>query len=169
MSGRSALLASVLALALAAPSPPGAKAAKAPAKAPLLAIEEVAVAPAAPGPDTLCKLRVTLRNRGTAPASRLRFAVGIGGREVEAYRDKLWLQALPPGAATEVALYNFWTTETGRPAPKDGKLAVEVTLAEARWMKGEDDGKGAVVWTPAGEVEGLPLARSMTLRVKAAR
>jgi hypothetical protein len=64
----------------------------------------------------------------------------------------------------ELALYNFWTGETGRPAPADGKLSVEVSLREAKWMERsveQAEGEPPVdVWTPTGMVEGLPVTAS---------
>jgi hypothetical protein len=133
-------------------------------KKPALTLESIRVEPAAPGPDTLCRLRVTLRSSGDRPASALEFVVKLNGRELPAYKDRLYLQAVAPGGTREIRLFKFWSTEVGRPAPADGKLALEVTLARAAWMQKETK-DGAEVWTPASPVEGLPVTRSVTLQM----
>ncbi len=132
---------------------------------PALTLESVKVDPAAPGPDTLCHLSVTLRNAGSRRASALEFTVKVNGKELPAYKDRTYLQPVEPGATREVRLFNFWSTEPGRPAPANGKLQVEVTLARASWMDKETK-DGAEVWTPAGPAEGLPVTKSLTLAMK---
>jgi hypothetical protein len=140
----------VLSLALAAPAPP------------VLTIESIRVEPASPEPDVLCHLAVTLRNRGDRPASALELAVKLGGNALPAYRDRVILKAVEPGATRELRLYNFWSTEPARPAPADGKLVLEVALTRAAWMQRETK-DGATVWTPAGPVAGLPSVKTLTL------
>jgi hypothetical protein len=140
----------VLFFALAAPAPPA------------LTVEAIRVEPAAPGPDVLCHLAVTLRNRGDRPASALELAVKLGGNPLPAYRDRILLKAVEPGATRELRLYNFWSTEPARPAPADGKLVLEVALLHAAWMQRETK-EGATVWTPAGAVPGLPSVKTLTL------
>lgn len=135
-------------------------------KLPSLRLESVEILPAKPAPDTLCKLRIKIRNSGTQTASRLALNVRINGERIPGYDNLLLFQPLAPGATTDVPLYNFWSTETSRPRPKDGKLAVEVEIRKAEWMKLEKDQSGAEVWTPAGEVPGLPgppISRSVSL------
>ena len=139
---------------------PGGAAAEAPK--PALTLEAVKVEPAAPRPDTLCHLTVTLRNAGTQRASSLEFVVKVNGQELPAYKKRLYLVPVEPGATREVRLFNFWSTETGRPAPANGKLDVEVTLAHASWVRTATR-DGAEVWTPTGAVEGLPASRSLSL------
>jgi hypothetical protein len=140
----------------------GAATTRAEAPKPSLTLEAVRIEPASPRPDTLCHLAVTLKNAGTQRASALEFVVKVNGQELPAYKKRLYLVPVEPGATREVRLFNFWSTETGRPAPANGKLNVEVTLARASWaQKGARD--GAEVWTPAGEVPGLPVTRSVTL------
>lgn len=129
---------------------------------PALTLEAVKVDPAAPGPDTLCHLSVTLRNAGSKRASALEFVVKVNGRELAAYKDRLYLEPVEPGATREIRLFNFWSTEPGRPAPADGKLQVEVTLVHASWMDRSEQ-NGAEVWTPAGPAEGLPVTKSVAL------
>src|SRR6476469_5740463 len=85
--------------------------------APTLTLESIQVEPAAPGPDTLCHLTVTVKNQGDRPASALEFTVKVGGATLPAYRDRLFLEAVEPGASRQVKLFNFWSTETGRPTP----------------------------------------------------
>jgi len=137
--------------------------------APLLALEsatvETPVAGQAPGPESLVRLKVAIANRGEEIASSLVFTVTVAGHELPVYRNQVFLKAVPPGATTELQLYNFWTGETGRPAPADGKLSVEVTLREARWMSVTDE-EGVEVWKPLGEVEGLPVSASTVVALK---
>lgn len=127
-----------------------------------LILESVKIEPASPKPETLCRLTVTLRNAGDRQASGMEFGVKINGREVPAYKNRLYLQPIAPGATREIRLYNFWSTESGRPAPADGKLNVEVTLHRAVWMGKESQG-GANVWTPLGAADGLPVTKSLAL------
>jgi len=129
---------------------------------PALTLEAVKVDPASPGPDTLCHLSVTLRNAGSKRASALEFVVKVNGRELPAYKDRLYLEPVEPGATREIRLFNFWSTEPGRPAPADNKLQVEVTLARASWMDRSEQ-NGAEVWTLAGPAEGLPVTKSVTV------
>jgi hypothetical protein len=130
--------------------------------APALALEAVKVDPASPGPDTLCRLSVTLRNSGAKTASALAFRVEVDGRELPVYKNELFFRPVAAGATAEVKLHNFWSSETGRPFPTNGRMTVEVTLAEARWMDVKTE-NGAEVWTAAGPVEGLPVSKSVTL------
>ncbi len=130
---------------------------------PPLSVDSITVEPENPGPDTLCRLRVQLRNRGSEIASQLDFSVKINGQELGVYSNQLFMYPIPAGASEEVQLYNFWTTETSRPMPKDGKLTVEVAHKGARWWEIKEDDEGVVVWTPLGDVEGLPVSTSVTL------
>lgn len=132
---------------------------------PALTLESVKIEPAAPGPDTLCKLTVTLRNTGSQPASALEFTVKVGGQDMAAYKGRTFLKPVEPGATREIALFKFWSTEPSRPAPADGMLAVDVTLAKASWMTRETK-DGAEAWTLASPVEGLPATKSVSVNVK---
>jgi hypothetical protein len=152
--------------ALVALCVPGAFAAESPA--PELSLASITVEPAAPAAETLCRLRVEIRNSGARPASYLVFRVRVGGHELPVYGKLVTLQALPAGAATEVRLYNFWSSESGRPFPADGNLTVEVALLEARWVKVENQ-DGVEVTTPIEAVAGLPVSRSVTLRAAPAK
>ena len=131
---------------------------------PPLTLQAIQVEPASPAPDTLCHLTVTVKNAGERPASALEMAVKVGGKELPAYRGRVFLMPVEPGATRQVRLFNFWSSETGRPAPApaDAKLTVEVTLAKASWMQRETQ-NGATVWTPAGPVPGLPSSKSVTV------
>jgi hypothetical protein len=129
------------------------------ASAPPLTLETLRIDPPNPGPDTLCHLAVTVRNAGTRRASALVFRVRIGGREVPAYSKEVFLPVIEPGATAEVRLHNFWTTETGRPAPANGRLDVEVALVEARWLDVRTQ-DGAEVRVLGDPVAGLPSPRS---------
>jgi hypothetical protein len=151
------------ALVCCLPTLPGgaqAEEAKSPQK---LTIESIQVEPMKPGADTLCRLRVDLRNQGSEIASQLDFSVRINGQELAVYTNQLFMYPIPADATEEVQLYNFWSTETSRAMPKDGKLQIEVTLKAARWMEIKDDEEGVEVWTPLGDVEGLPVSQSVTL------
>lgn len=157
--------ASVLLAALLAPF--AAVAAEPPAKPAPLTVEAIEVKPPNPGPDTLCQLRVRVKNAGPRQTSALAFEVRVGGQELPVYRKQLYLQTIAPGATGEVRLFNFWTSETGRPAPADGKLKVEVALKEARWVEVKQEG-GAEVWRPGGPVEGLPALATLTVALRPA-
>ena len=129
-----------------------------------LVLEAVKVEPASPGAETLCRLSVTLRNSGERQASAMEFTVKVNGKEVPAYKSRLYLEPIAPGATREIRLLNFWSTEAGRPLPADGKLALEVTLARASWM-GREARDGAEVWTPLGAADGLPLTHSLSFNL----
>ncbi len=131
------------------------------AKAPIT-IESVKVEPAAPRTDTLCHLTISLKNGGAQPASGLEFVVKVNGKPLAAYDKRLYLIAVEAGATRELHLFNFWSTETGRPAPADARLNVEVTLAHASWAK-KTSRDGAEVLAPAGDVPGLPVSKAITL------
>lgn len=127
-----------------------------------ITVEAITVEPASPGPDTLCKLTVKLANGGDRTASQLDFKVKINDQELPVYKNQLFMFPLPAGETVEIPLYNFWSTETSRPPPSDGKLGIEVTLAAAQWteIKTED---GVEVWRPLGSVEGLPISKTLAL------
>lgn len=131
---------------------------------PLLTIEKISVEPDNPGPDTLCKLRVTLRNAGKEIASQLDFRVSINGQELAVYRNQLFMFPVAPEQTADIKLYNFWSTETSRPMPKDGKLNIEVSLVGAQWMKIETE-EDVEVWTPLGPVDNLPVTGNLTLEM----
>jgi len=127
------------------------------------------VTPAEPGPETLCRLVATIDNRGSRAVYSFGFDVELNGRPLPVYEQQLFLQVIEPGASAEVALYNFWTSEQGRSAPADGKLEVVVRLREASWVEVtevEEDGETIEVWTPVGDVAGLPQTASRTLELK---
>ncbi len=145
-----ALLATVLALSSLAGEAKAGQSEKA-----ALEILSVAVEPASPGPETLCDLRVEIANRGREAASRFAFEVRVSGEALTVYEDELVLQPIPPGESAEVRLHNFWSSETGRPFPQDGKLVVEVTLREASWVR-VDEASGTR--RPVGQVGGLPVS-----------
>jgi hypothetical protein len=132
---------------------------------PRVTIEKVAITPTDPAADTLCKLRVTVANHGSEVASQLDFKVKINGQELPVYRNQLFMYPVPAGQTSEIPLYNFWSTETSRPMPADGKLAVEVTLAAARWMKITME-EEVEVWQPLGDVEGLPHSQAVSLTMR---
>lgn len=130
--------------------------------APGLMLESVRVDPSSPGPDTLCGLSVTVKNTGAKTASALGFRVTVDGKELPVYRNEIFFRPVAAGGTAGVKLHNFWSSETGRPFPTGGRMTVEVTLTEARWMDVTTE-NGAEVWTPAGPVAGLPVSKSVTL------
>ena len=156
------LAAAVLLLAAAA-------AAQEESPAPPLAIERITVEPESPAADTLCRLRVKIANAGERTASRFAFAVSLNGQDLGVYGNQVFMFPVGPGSSEEINLYNFWTTETSRSMPADGKLRVEVQLREAVWTQvtTETDEEGEIeVWTPIGPVEGLPVKAEITLQMK---
>ena len=130
----------------------------------LVSLQAVVVDPVDPAIDTLCKLRVTIRNAGEETVSQLGFDITINDVQLPVYTNQLFMYPVEAGAALEIPLYNFWSTETSRPAPADGKLRLEVTLRDAQWMKieMEDD---VEVWTPLGAVDILPPTETLTLEM----
>ena len=131
---------------------------------PEITIQALIVEPEKPAADTLCRLRIQLHNHGDQVASQLGFGVTINGKEIPVYSNQLFMFPLPPGASSELSLFNFWSTETSRPMPKDGRLKLEVTLREAQRTKIEMV-EGVETWTPLGEVPGLPVTSSLTLEM----
>lgn len=135
---------------------------------PPVRVVEIRIEPEKPGPDTLCRLTAVIENTSERPVSQLAFEVRLDEQPLEVYERQLFYQLLPAGESSEVRLFNFWTSEEGRPAPADGKLTVEVTLAAAQFMKVElsrDDQGEIETWTPQGEVPRLPLERSVELQL----
>ncbi len=131
---------------------------------PQVTLETIIVDPPAPAVDTLCRLNVSIKNTGEETVSQFGFTVKIDDVELPVYINQLFMYPVEPGETTEIPLYNFWSTETSRPAPADGKLRVEVTLREAEWKKIEMEGD-TEVWTPIGAVEGLPSTQQLTLEM----
>jgi hypothetical protein len=131
----------------------------------VLRIVAVEVSPAgrkAPGtepppasPDALYQLRVRIRNNGSESASDLTFQVTVNGQRLAPYVNHTFRSDLSPGKETDVPLYNFWSSESGRPFPADGRLVVEVRLTGARWMSAGDK-------TPS-DVQPLPAPFAVTL------
>lgn len=132
------------------------------AREPLVTLAGIEVEPSSPGPETLCRLTVRVTNRGEEVASALVFSVKVAGQGLPVYEKQVFLKAVPAGETVELALYNFWSGETGRPAPADGELPVEVTLREARWMEVTEE-EDTEVWSPLGPVEHLPSTASTVL------
>ncbi|MDX1996859.1 MAG: hypothetical protein SF066_04010 [Thermoanaerobaculia bacterium] len=131
--------------------------------APPLVLEGLTVTPEKPRADTLCQLRVKVRNTSDRTITALAFTVTLAGQELAVYRNQLYLQAFPPGATTELRLYNFWTSETGRPAPQDGKLPIWVTLREAQFATVTKAENGDETWDLGDKVSGLPVTVETTL------
>lgn len=160
------LLAGLLSSALSLLAGVSAPLAATPETKPSLTVEAILVTPAAPGADTLCKLRVVLKNHGTEPASAFGFQVKINGQALPVYEKQRYLDPIDPGGSKEIALFNFWSSETDRPFPKDGALAVEVALTEARWVAKRMEGD-VPVWTMKELVTGLPATLTVRKPFKA--
>ena len=132
-----------------------------------LAITGVTVEPARPAADTLCKLRVKIKNNGEETVSQLGFDVLLNGQSLPVYGNQLFMYPVEAGSEGEIQLYNFWTTESSRPTmPAGGKYEVEVVLREAQWMSitmEEEDGEEIETWRPLGAAEGLPISAKVTL------
>jgi len=156
----------LLAVALVLPAIAGVLTAQEPTEVPpLLELEAILVEPSEPAPDTLCTLKVRIRNNGTQKASQFGFSVALNGQELSVYFNQLFMYAVEPGESLEFPLYNFWTTETSRPTPPpDGKLLVEVAIRESQWMSIEMEDE-VEVWTPLGPVENLPATNTVTLQM----
>ena len=132
-------------------------------------LERIEITPATPGPRTLCRLTVRVRNAGDRDVYGFGFDVELNGQALRVYENQLFLQVIEAGESDGVALYSFWTSETGRPVPADGDLEVRVRLREARWVRVsevKEDGETVEVWTPDGAVSGLPQVVSRTLKLK---
>jgi hypothetical protein len=117
-----------------------------------VSVAAVVVEPASAGPATLCKLSVRLANGAERPIGSLVFGVRLNGRPVGAYENRTYLVRLEPGRTSTLELYNFWSTESGRPAPADGVLTVEVTLSEARYFDGEREAVAGLPSTATARV-----------------
>src|SRR5690242_9338713 len=91
-----ALVAALLALAavrgVAAENRPPAPA-PSPAASQLL-VTAIHVTPPTPGADTLCQLRVEVKNGGERVASQLAFTVKVNGHELPVYGRQLFMQRL---------------------------------------------------------------------------
>jgi hypothetical protein len=118
---------------------------------PRVRIVAVDVQPAISAPDVLARLKVRLRNDGTESASFLAFEVTVNGHRLAPYINHSFLNVLEPGKETEVPLYNFWTSESSRPFPSDGRIVVEVRLTSrslvGRWRSARASGDAAAAGT----------------------
>ena len=130
------------------------------------------VSPERPGLDTLCRLAVQLRNDSDRAISELAFQVRLNDQVVDVYESQLFYVPLPAQTTTRVDLFNFWTTETDRPAPSSGELTVTVSLEAARFVQIETSGEGSEAvetWTPLEAVAAMPAERSLVLELQEAR
>ena len=125
----------------------------------------VSVDPTEPKAETLCTLRVELENKGGQIASQLEFRVEINAANLPVYDNQVFMVPVPTGETTEIKLYNFWSTETSRPWPEDGRLSIEVTLVAAQWMNISTK-DGVEIWEPLGPVDGLPVSQKASISLK---
>jgi hypothetical protein len=114
----------------------------------------------------LVSLSVGIANESERPITALAFEVVVEGVSLPVYDNQLFMQRLAPGETTTVELYNFWSGETGRPNPSDGKLDVTVRLREAQWLTVTKEG-ATDVWEVGDAVPGLPLEVQSTLSLTA--
>lgn len=133
-------------------------------EAPSLTLESIEVEPTRPGREVLCRLSVRISNGGEAAASVFGFEVKVEGEALEVYRDQRYLQIIPAGETAEIELFNFWSGDSRRAAPSDGRLDVEVALTTATWVTQRME-EGVEVTTLGTPIEGLPVrsTKSVTL------
>ena len=139
--------------------------AQAPPVEPPLTIDSIRVTPDAPTASTLCHLTIAVTNATDRPISRLGLAVTVNGRPVKAYERTLYMQTLRPHATTEIPLYNFWTTESSRPASADNRLVLEVAVVRAAWTIVTTPA-GVPTMAAAGSVAPLPAAKRIVVPLK---
>lgn len=128
--------------------------------------------------DTLCTLTLRLRNRGPRPVSAFVFEVDIEGSTLPVYEKQVFMSLMPPSNAArsgsesptasadttyDLRLFNFWTSDSVRPAPTDGSLDVRVRLLDAQWVDARFEDDGTEVWSLEGTVPGLPIERAIAL------
>lgn len=129
---------------------------------PAVVITGLRLDPASPGPNTLCRLWVTLRNDGPHTVSWLHFRLRLNGQPIATYEGDVFMEPVSAGQEREIRLFNLWSSETGRPPGPEGRLEVELTLEAATWVDittpdvGAEGPGGEEVWTPLGVVPGLP-------------
>ena len=153
MKRRRVLLCSTLAAALVVAG------VRAQGKPSLIVLEALEIGPPSPGPETLCRLRVRIRNTGGKGVTSFVFRVRFDGQEVSTYKDHVFDQPIARGEGGDVELYNFWTSDPGRPSTRKEQLRVEVALEEASWVEVKRDGN-RVEYKTLGSVEGLPVSIS---------
>ena len=116
------------------------------------------ISPKGLAPGTLYSLRVKVRNAGTQKAFGFAFAVKVDGNALGVYERAVYAQAVDPGTTGEIGLYNFYTPDA---VAKSGKVSLEITLKEARWVELKKEG-GTEVWAPTGDIKGLPVSKSVS-------
>jgi hypothetical protein len=132
------------------------------ARAAEVTVDGIVVTPASPAPETLCQLKVRLKNTGSQAVSYLKFAVSIDGKEVLQYKSNSYAIRIDPGKVGEIDLFGFWSSA----APK--AFDVRVTLEEAQWVKVAQEGSTSTT-TPTGAVVGLPTLASLSVKMSAAK
>ena len=149
-----------------------------------LSLVGIEITPVDPSAETLCTLTVHIENASERQAFSLAFEVEVGGQNLPVYEKQLFMVPVPPSGSNasaddgtptnptpfELDLFNFWTSDSRRAAPADGKLTVTVRLIGAQWLeisqeKDASSGGTVDVWTPKGPVPGLPQNISTTLKL----
>jgi len=123
-----------------------------------VSVDAVVVEPASPGPSTLCRLKVRLKNGGVGAISNFRFGVKIGGQDVAVYKNQSYAANIDAGKTDELALYSFYA-----PAAPNA-FDVQVTLLEAEWVQVKKEAS-ATTTTPTGPVAGLPVSASTSIKM----
>ncbi len=129
-----------------------------------LSLGRILVEPERPAEETLCKLSIEVSNSSEGAASYLAFEVRLNGEPLAVYENQLFVQQIAPQSSTTVDLFNFWSTDSDRLPPTDGKITIEVLLLEAQWARIEIE-NGVEIWTPTGSVAGLPVSSRRTLHL----
>jgi hypothetical protein len=123
-----------------------------------VAVDAILVEPASPAPDTLCGLKVRLKNGGTRPVSYFRFKIQVDGKDVPQYDIQSYAIDIDAGATREVLLNNFWTSSVAKP------FDMKVELLEAQWVQVKREATSTTI-TPVEPVAGLPVGASLSVKV----
>ena len=86
----------------------------------------------------------------------------INGQRLASYVNHVFHTTLEPGKDLDLPLYNFWSSEAGRPYPGDGRLVLEVRVIEARWLDPQSK-------NPTGPVDPVPPPFQVTMTKDAKR
>lgn len=127
-------------------------------------LEAVWLEPTGTEEPVLVRLAVELANRSERSLTAFGFDVEVEGVELPIYERQLFMRQLGGSETLTLDLYNFWSAETGRPAPADGRLDVRVTLREARWLEVKTE-NGMEIWETGDPVPGLPVAATARLEL----
>lgn len=125
-----------------------------------VAVDAILVEPASPAPETLCRLKVRLKNSGTRAVSHFKVRVQIDGKDVPQYDIQSYAVDIDAGATREILLHSFWTSSAAKP------FDIKVELVEAQWVQVKREGTTTST-TPVEPVTGLPVGTSLSVKVSA--